>query len=344
MSVLDPGELAGALAELAVDVEAVDVDTGPVEVTGYYAGEPRPKGVVILRGGGETGRGECVAWTAEAQAGFAAACQVLVPLGRTTIGGLEARLRRASDEPYHRAAIEAAAIDLALAQASTNPFEIAGRLPRPVAFCRSINETPDPVAAVRAVLDRDPGARVKIDCPEEGWDEATWRALAGTDRIAVVDLKRRGSPTRPMEAHRAIPHAWLEDPPRDAADRLADPAAGDWSTRIALDGYVGRAVDLDRPPLPPAAVNVKAPRMGGWLEALRCLETCRLRGWHAYVGGMFEVDVGRAQASVLASLFTADHWNDLAPLGAPGSTSPLAIGGDYVGFAPPPETGGGATP
>lgn len=340
-SAMDPGELAGALAELVVDVASVDVDTGPVEVTGYYAGEPRPKGVVILRGGAATGRGECVAWTPEAQAGFAAACQTLVPLGRTTIGGLEARLRRASEEPYHRAAIEAAAIDLALAQASTNPFALAGRMPRPVTFCRSINETPDPLAAVRAVLDRDPGARIKIDCPEQGWDEATWKALAGTGRIAVVDLKRQGTPTRPAEAHRAIPDAWLEDPPSESADRLADQAEGDWSARIALDGYVRRAVDLDRAPLPAAAVNVKAPRMGGWLEALRCLEACRLRGWHAYVGGMFEVDVGRAQASVLASLFTADHWNDLAPLGAPEATSPLAIEGDYVGFAPPAETDAG---
>lgn len=334
---LDPGELAGALAELVVDVESVDVRTATLGVAGYYGGDPRPTGVVNLRGRDVVGRGECVAWTPQAQAEFAAACPVLAPLGRVTIGGLESRLRHASDDPYHRAAVEAAAIDLALAQAGTNPFRVAARAARPVSFCHSINETADPLAAVGAVLDADPQARVKVDCPEDGWDERTWAALARTGRVVIVDFKRKGSAGRPIEAHRALPGAWLEDPPRGSAERATDPEAGGWTARISLDGYVQRATDLDRPPLPPAAVNVKAPRMGGLLEALRCLETCRLRGWRAYVGGMFEVDAGRAQAAVLASLFTAEAWNDLAPLDRPGATSPLAIDDDYVGFAP--ETG-----
>ena len=55
-------------------------------------------------------------------------------------------------------------------------------------------------------------------------------------------------------------------------------------------------------------------RYEGIVEALRCLEECRRQDLRAYVGGMFEVDVGRSQARVLASLFTADAWNDLAPL------------------------------
>ncbi|MBW3660690.1 MAG: hypothetical protein KY397_03550 [Gemmatimonadetes bacterium] len=339
MSALDPGELAGALAELVVEIESVDVETGPVEVGGYYDGGARPKGVARLHGGEGVGRGECVAWSSEGQADFARACRLLVPLGRITVGGLERRLRHATEDPYHRAAIEAAAIDLALVQALTNPFALANRTPRPVSFCRSINRTDDPVTAMRNLLAADPAARIKIDCPEEGWNDGVWDALAETDRVAVVDFKRKGPPERPVEVHRRLPRAWLEDPPVEAAGRLVDPAAGDWGARIALDGYVGRASDLDRPALPAAAVNVKAPRVGGWLEALRCLETCRLRGWHAYVGGMFEVDVGRAQAAVLASLFTADAWNDLAPLGAPGSTSPIVLTDDYAGFAPETRTG-----
>lgn len=338
---LDPGELAGALAELVVDIDAVDVRTGAVEVSGYYGGVPRPTGVVVLRGGGAAGRGECVAWSPDGQAAFASACPVMAPLGRVTIGGLESRLRRASADPYHRAAVEAAAIDLALAQAGINPFRLANRVPRPVSFCRSINEAADPGAALETVLDDDPDARIKIDCPEAGWDERTWNALGRADRVVIVDLKRNGPPERPIEAHRALPRAWIEDPPPGSADRIADREAGDWAARISLDGYVTRATDLDRPPLPPAAVNVKAPRMGGWLEALRCLETCRLRGWHAYVGGMFEVDAGRAQAAVLASLFTAEAWNDLAPLDRPGATSPIEIDDGYAGFAP--ETGSPAS-
>jgi hypothetical protein len=55
---------------------------------------------------------------------------------------------------------------------------------------------------------------------------------------------------------------------------------------------------------------------------------------------MFEVDVGRSQARVLASLFTAEAWNDLAPLSGaladPLPSSPLASTADFTGFAPDP--------
>ena len=136
-------------------------------------------------------------------------------------------------------------------------------------------------------------------------------------------------------AHAAMPDAWLEDPPAEAV--TLDPRGG-WRERVALDGYVLAAVDLDDPEIPPAAVNVKAPRVGGWIEALRCLEECRHRGLHAYVGGMFEVGPGRPQARVLASLFTADAWNDVAPLlpAASGafSPSPWETNDNFIGFAP----------
>ena len=136
-------------------------------------------------------------------------------------------------------------------------------------------------------------------------------------------------------AHAAIPDAWLEDPPAEAV--TLDPRGGR-RDRVALDGYVLAAVDLDDPEIPPAAVNVKAPRVGGWMEALRCLEECRRRGLHAYVGGMFEVGPGRLQARVLASLFTADAWNDVAPISVGAAdaarSSPLEQTDRYAGFAP----------
>jgi L-alanine-DL-glutamate epimerase-like enolase superfamily enzyme len=132
-------------------------------------------------------------------------------------------------------------------------------------------------------------------------------------------------------AHACLPEAWIEDPPEEALD----PAAL-WRPRVALDGYVRKAADLDPPPVEPGAVNVKMARMGGPLEALHALEICARRGWSAYVGGMFEVGPGRLQSRVLASLFTADAWNDVAPLdpGASPAAGPLLVGADFRGFAP----------
>jgi hypothetical protein len=94
--------------------------------------------------------------------------------------------------------------------------------------------------------------------------------------------------------------------------------------------------DLATLPFQPAAINVKAPRVGGPIEALRCLDLCRESGWTPYIGGMFEVGPGRPQARVLASLFTSRQWNDLAPIRVcdsdPYPPSPLPMSSDYRGF------------
>ncbi|HEY7470873.1 MAG TPA: hypothetical protein VIE68_00860 [Gemmatimonadota bacterium] len=325
---LGPGALAERLASLAVRIDALAVERGSVPLAGYYDGAPRPTGIALLSGAGESGRGECVAWTSAEQDAFAIACGRLELPAAGTIEGLSLVLAIELDDPYHRAAVEGAALDLALRQAGTNPFRVAGRRAAMVRFCRSTGRTPDPLAAIAPVLAEDPEARLKLDVPAEGWPAATWEALARTRRVVVLDFKRESDLDQVRLAHRAVPDAWLEDPPPGAI--TLDPRGG-WLARVALDGYVLAAVDLDDPEIPPAAVNVKAPRVGGWLEALRCLETCHRRGWKAYMGGMFEVDVGRAQARVLASLFTAESWNDLAPLGTAAIREP---DDQVVGFGP----------
>ena len=304
-------------------------------MTGYYGDEPRPTGIATLAGGGEVGRGECVAWTLADQEAFAAACAALPLPAETTVGALSRLAQRGLADPYARAALEGAAIDLALRQARQNPFLLAERVSEPVAFCWSLGARLDPEPAVREVLGAEPEARLKLDVPAEGWPRRTWEALARTGRVVVADFKRAGDLAQVRLAHAWLPDAWLEDPPLEAA--ALDPR-GSWRARLSLDGAVRAAADLDDPAVPPAAVNVKAPRVGGWLEALRCMETCRRRGWQAYVGGMFEVGVGRDQARVLASLWSPGAWNDLAPVlrapGEPRPASPLPPAGDFTGFAP----------
>lgn len=330
-----PGALADRLAALPLTIESLSVGIDAIPVPGYYEDEPRPTAVVALAGGRQVGRGENVAWTPREQAAFAAACAALELPPETAVGEVSELLRLHLADPYGRAAVEGAAIDLALRQAGTNPFLLAERAPEPVAFCWSLGSRPDPRPAVEEVLGADPEARLKLDVPAAGWPRGTWEFLARTGRVAVIDFKREGELDQVRLAHAWLPDAWIEDPPVEAA--TLDPS-GPWRARVALDGYVLAVVDLDDPAIPPAAVNVKAPRVGGWLEALGCMETCRRRGWHAYVGGMFEVGVGRAQARVLAALWSPRAWNDLAPVrrstSEPRASSPLAPAGEFLGFAP----------
>ncbi|MGH7563617.1 MAG: hypothetical protein ACREK5_04245 [Gemmatimonadota bacterium] len=321
MRPLSPGELAERLAALPVVIESHSVELGSVPVPGYYGDQPRPTAVVSLSGAGHVGLGENVDWTASEQRRFRRACDEIVPplaaRGETSVGEVAAALERSGAHSHHRAAIEAAVIDLALRRAGTDLFELADRSPRRVRFCRSIGreavERLGPLACVEELLELHGEARIKIDCPPGGWPEPVWEALAATDRVVVVDFKREGVIEQVDLAHLFLPDAWLEDPPVDlhtGDGRARRP----WHSRVALDGYVTAVADFEDPPLPPAAVNVKAPRVGGPLEALAILERCGKSGWSAYFGGMFEVGVGRRQARILASLFTAEAWNDLGPL------------------------------
>jgi L-alanine-DL-glutamate epimerase-like enolase superfamily enzyme len=315
-----PGDLARRLAELPVVIDTCSVELGAVPVAGYYDGADRPTGVVELTDGLQVGHGENVDWTPAGQERFVDVCRHLVssalPKAPTTLAAVVEALARSGAHPHHRAAVEAAALDLALRRAGVDLFDLTGRPPRPIRTCRSIGRQElgraGPLATVEALLERDPDARIKIDCPPAGWDEDVWRRLAGTGGVVVVDFKREGTNDQLELAHRFLPDAWIEDPPADLAGRPRP-----WLSRVALDGYVTAPSDLEDPPFPPAAVNVKAPRVGGPFEALAILEICRRSGWAAYFGGMFEVGVGRCQARVLASLFTPEGWNDLDPLIAP---------------------------
>jgi len=300
-----------ALAALPVVVDDVECRVGAVRVPSYPGGV-RPTSEVRLG----DGRGECVAWTAEAHAALRERMG-LVPRGRWAhLGDWAAAMRERFTDPYERAALEAAAIDLALRQAGTSLFALAGVAPRPVRYVVSYGRLRDPMA------DAEPGVELKLDV-DPAWDEATWASLR---RVAVLDFKGTGSPADHERAHRAVPEALIED-------ALAGPWSASLSTRLSFDAPVTSARALDALPARPAAVNLKPARMGGVLEALACAERCAREGIAVYVGGMFEVGVGRPQLRALAALLCPDAPNDVAPLVPPERPPRLAVDGSAPGFA-----------
>lgn len=301
------------LAALPLVVDGVACQVGRVQVPSY-PGDARPTSEVRL---GE-GRGECVAWTAEAHEAFRTRME-RVPRGRWELGRWAAAMREAFSDPYERAALEAAALDAALRQAGTNLLALAGAAPRPVRYVVSFERVADPVARARAEA---PGVELKIDV-DAGWDDAIWTALAALGRVAVLDFKGAGDAER---AHRALPEALIEDPGPGARS----PSLG---RRVSLDAPVTSAGALDALPARPAAVNLKPARMGGVLEALACATRCREHGIAVYLGGMFEVGVGRRQLRVLAALLSPEGPNDIAPLVTGERPERLPPEAPAVGFA-----------
>jgi len=306
-----PDAVLDTLRALPVAIEEAAWQTAEVALASY-PGDTRPSATVTLIGGGERGCGESVAWTVAAHERFAVAA---VPLGGWQLGAWADTVLQRFRDPYERAAVEAAGIDLALRQARTSLLALAGVDTTSVRYVVSFEKTLDPFARMTG------GGEFKIDVDPD-WTDATWAALGATGRVAVLDFKGQGSAER---AHRAMPDALVEDP-----------GEGSWSAslarRVTFDIPITSTRALDGLPAMPAAINLKPARMGGVLEALACAAVCAQRGIAIYLGGMFEVGVGRRQLRALAAVLSPDGPNDIAPLVPEERPARLAVDPARPGF------------
>jgi hypothetical protein len=297
-----PERLRAMLLALPLTVESAAAAWTPVAVPSY--GGERPSSLVTLAGDGATGRGEHVGWTPAAHAAFAEDAVRAAPRGRWTVGAWAQVMAERVPDPYDRAALEAAAIDLALHQASTSLVALAGCAAASVRYVVSFARTADPAAAAR----REGDVELKVDA-DPAWDAATFAALAGAGRVAILDWKDAGTAADHARGQAALGATLVEDPAWSTA-----PFAPALAARVVADGPLQTAAALDALPLRPAAVNVKPGRMGGWLEALALAARCAERDIPVYVGGMFEIGVGRRQLRALAAAISPDGPNDIAPI------------------------------
>lgn len=295
--------LAAALADLPVVIDAATVRDTSATVPSY--GGHRPSSTVTLSGAGREGAGEHVGFDAEAHAAFRRTLREADLAGGWRVGRLAHALRERELPPYDRAAIEMAAIALGLRQRTSTLASLAGVTPRPIRHVVSFGRTPDPAAEAG----RHPASDLKVDA-DPAWSDEVWRRLGATRRVAVLDWKDGGDAAAYARALRWVPDALHEDPAPPYPDGVAA-----W---LALDVPLTEPAALDG--TTPAACNLKPSRMGSLLDAVRLAGHCGRRGIAVYVGGMFEIGVGRDQLRDLAAVLCPDAPNDLAPI-------PLA-GGD----------------
>jgi L-alanine-DL-glutamate epimerase-like enolase superfamily enzyme len=247
---------------------------------------------------------------------------------------------------YRRWAFESAALDLALRQAGISLAEALGLEPRPVTFVVSMRlGDPPSVERVHELLATYPGTRFKLD-PTSDWDDALVDDLAALGAVETVDLKGayRGTVVdQPADAAlyqlvaEGFPNAWIEDPDLTSAE--ADAALEPHRARITWDAIIHSVDDVEELPFAPRGLNVKPSRFGSLRALLDTYDYCRERGITVYGGGQFELGPGRGQIQYLASLFSPDAPNDVAPGGfndpvpAAGlATSPLPPSTARTGF------------
>jgi L-alanine-DL-glutamate epimerase-like enolase superfamily enzyme len=324
------------LSALPVLVEAYDFER--LSATQSYGFERVTTRVRLVSGGTE-GVGEDVS-PYEGEDDTLHVARPALPLaGEGTLGSLCDRLAGLDQWPvpprwdmarrWRNWAFESAALDLALNQAGRPLHEVIGREPRPVRFVNSLGlGDPPTFDPIRRRLEQHPGLRFKLDATP-AWTPELIDKVAATGAVEIIDFKGQyGLEMGELPALLAMyerviaafPDALLEDAHDlpEVAELLAPEAH-----RVSYDAPIHSTADLDSTPLKPCAVNIKPCRVGDLGSLLHVYAACETRGLITYGGGMGELDVGRGQIQLLASLFHPDGPNDVAP-GGYNTDSPAA--------------------
>ncbi len=302
------GRLQRRLIELPLNVEKAHVALDAIELPSY-PDEPRPSSTIALAGRQQTGTGENVAWTRNDHRNFQRQIDAGDYTHHGSLGSFLRVLGATVPDAYQHAAIESAAVDLALRQARTNLEELAESDLSDTRYVRSFAASPDPLPELAAHREQNPRIGLKVDV-HPAWDEETLGQLASLGNISVLDFKHQGTSATQTAVAQALPDPWLEDP-----GQLGECPSGILARRFSLDAALTSGnpeAMLQR--MNPAAVNLKVPRMGGVIALLRAAAFCEAEKRPFYLGGMFEVSVGRMQARELASLLAPGGPNDLAPI------------------------------
>ena len=149
------------------------------------------------------------------------------------------------------------------------------------------------------------------------------RLALGDDRSFPVAADANGSYSDPdgsvhsteLEALDRLGLAYLEQPLAPAAglDRLAE-LCRTLTTPVAADESVTTLAELHSAiSAGVRAVNVKPSRLGGMTIAAEVVVEATAAGLDVFVGGMFELGIGRAASAALASLEWCGWPTDLGP-------------------------------
>ena len=337
-----PDGLYERLASLPLAVEGYELEHRERNVS---SGFTRVTTVVMLKGGGHTGSGEDVTYTAEDHDSMPADLDLA---GRHTLssfssllGGLQLFPRPPQMNASHdhrRWAFESAALDLALRQAGLTLGAALDLTYHPVRFVVSTR------LDIRPWLALYPRLEFKLD-PTPDWDDELLALIAASGSVRVVDFKAfyTGTPVdNPPDPELyarivdAFPQAVVEDA---ALTPETEAALGPALERLSYDAPVHSWADVAGLPRTPRFLNVKPSRFGTVERLFEFLDRSAAAGIALYGGGQFELGVGRAQIQALASLFYPNAPNDVAPSGynAPEATaglpgSPLPVPACLLGF------------
>jgi O-succinylbenzoate synthase len=220
-----------------------------------------------------------------------------------------AAMAEVKGHPMAKAAVEIALLDAELRAESRSLSEFLGgsrRLVEAGVAVGLLSSLDDLVETVGARLSEG-YRRIKLKI-EPGWDLEPVRAVREAFGDITLQVDANGSYSREDATHlsRLDPYGLIliEQPLED--DDLVGSAelAKMIRTPVCLDESItsARAAELAISVGACSVVNVKAGRVGGYIEARRVHDVCTDSGIPVWCGGMYETGIGRAANAALASL------------------------------------------
>ena len=318
--------------------------------------------VVIVRAVGpdSEGWGECSVFPTPAyneewlDGAWAVLQHHLLPLvvgGPLAAGAVELRLAAVQGHRMAKAAVELAVLDAELRAAGRSLAQHLGatrtRVPAGVAvgLAGSVSDLVEEVG--RWVADGYRRVKLKV-CP--GWDVEPVLAVraafpdlalladangsyqrADAPRLAALDEAGLLCLEQPLPGDDLVGHA-------EWAGKMATPVCLDESITSARAAAAAVALGACR------VVNIKAGRVGGYLEAVRVHDECAVRGVPVWCGGLLETGVGRTANLALAALRNFSIPGDLSAstrFYREDITAPVVVDGDGT-IAVPDSPGTGA--
>jgi len=336
--------------DLPVEIDSYELESLNLALSSEFT---RRTTVVRLVGGGQEGFGE----DSTPPIGLDERMPQALPLSGTwTLERFSARLDTlelfATPLPhpalatFRRWAFESAALDLALRQAKRALADVLGRELRPVRFVNSLRlPNPPSIHPITRRLALNPELQFKLD-PTSDWTPELIAQLAETEAVVALDLKGQYPPIAPIfqpadpvlyeRVATAFPDALIEDP---AVTAETSSLLREHADRITWDLPVISVASIGQLRFAPRALNIKPARIGTIQMLFDIYDHCERHGIATYGGGMGELGPGRDQIQYLASLFSPDAPNDVAPreynLPEPPSVlarSPLPVPAPEAGF------------
>lgn len=219
-------------------------------------------------------------------------------------------LARVRGHRMAKAALETAVLDAQLREQGTSLSDHLGGVRDHVLAGVSVGITgtvEELLDVVGAHLDQGYG-RIKLKI-EPGWDVVPVSAVRdrfGDDLDLQVDANCAYGPADIAHLLQLDPYRLVLIEQPFAADDLDTHAhfAARSTTPVCLDESIHSAADAARALRSGAAsiINIKAGRVGGYLEARRIHDVAQASGAPVWCGGMLETGVGRAANVALASL------------------------------------------